>query len=321
MARVVVMSRGPGTMPFVDGALQLHVEVEGALAAEVALGRDAGFQRGAGVGHGSRHALAERLLQDLIVPQRLVVRVQEEMGVTLDEPGNERRARQLDALGVGRHGSAGRGSHGLDAPAADDDDPVPLRGVGRSVPDGVRHQNERARRGLLGREHRREEGGERQERQRLDRAHGHRRRGIEGMYMSPSWETPGTDRPAATSKGHRQSDPDHLPEVFMRRTRSMLASAATLVLLGMLPASVHAQSMDKAAAPAMGGMKDTSAMKHDGAMKGDDAMAKDAMSKDAMKDKGAMMEKESGTMKKQGAAKGKPAMKEKDAMAEPGKMK
>jgi hypothetical protein len=140
------------------------------------------------------------------------------------------------------------------------------------------------------------------------------------MYMTPTAETPGTDRPAATSIGHRPSDPDHLPEVVMRRNRSMLVSAATLVLLGSLPAVVHAQAMDKAATPAMGGMKDTAAMSHDGAMKGD-ATAKSSMSKDAMKNKDSAMGKEAGTMKKPGKGEAKPAMKEKDAMAESDKMK
>jgi hypothetical protein len=110
------------------------------------------------------------------------------------------------------------------------------------------------------------------------------------MYMTPCGETPGTDRPAATFEGQRQFGPDHLPEVFMRRTRSMLVSAATLVLLGTLPTVAQAQ-------------------------------AKDAMSKDAMQDKDAMMGKDADAMQQQGAAKGKPAMKEKDGMAEPSKMK
>jgi pentapeptide MXKDX repeat protein len=130
------------------------------------------------------------------------------------------------------------------------------------------------------------------------------------MYLTPSGETPGTDRPAATFNGHRQFGPDHFPEVFMRRTRSMLVSAATLVLLGTLPTVAQAQAKDAMS-------KD--AMSKDGMAK--DAMSKDAMSKDAMQDKDAMMGKDADAMQQQGAAKGKPAMKEKDGMAEPSKMK
>jgi pentapeptide MXKDX repeat protein len=160
------------------------------------------------------------------------------------------------------------------------------------------------------------------------------------MYPTPSGETPRTDRPAATFNGHRQFGPDHFPEVFMRRTRSMLVSAATLVLLGTLPTVAQGQAKDATSKDAMskdGMSKDAmskdamskdamskDAMSKDGMSKdgmSKDAMSKDAMSKDAMKDKGATMGKDADAMKQQGAAKGKPAMKEKDGMAEPSKMK
>ena len=141
------------------------------------------------------------------------------------------------------------------------------------------------------------------------------------MYMAGGQVACGNRSARGDVQGYSQLGPDHFPEVLMRRTSSMLASAAALILLGMHPTLVHAQSMDKAAKPAMGDMKDTSAMKHDGAMKGNDAMAKDGMSTDSMNEKGATMDKDAGTAKKQGDAKGKSAMKEKDAMAESGKMK
>ena len=81
----IVASRGPvaasgdnragdGEQPrarhdaLLDGTPKLHVIVQRALGAEVALGRDAGPEGSAGMGHGPRHAEAERLLQYLIIP-------------------------------------------------------------------------------------------------------------------------------------------------------------------------------------------------------------------------------------------------------------
>ena len=48
------------------------------------------------VDHGRDRAVGERLLEDLVVPERLVVRVEEDVRVRVDEAGQERHARQVD---------------------------------------------------------------------------------------------------------------------------------------------------------------------------------------------------------------------------------
>ena len=47
---------------------------------------------------GAANPLRERLLEHLIVPFRLVVGVEEQMGVSVDEAGQKRHAGQVDDL-------------------------------------------------------------------------------------------------------------------------------------------------------------------------------------------------------------------------------
>jgi hypothetical protein len=108
----------------------------------------------------------------------------------------------------------------------------------------------------------------------------------------------------------------------MRPIRPLLATAAVILTLGAMPAVLQAQSMAKNDKPAMGAMKDTSAMKHDGAMgkdeMGNDAMAKDAMGKEGKQAEGTMNDKTK--QKSKDPAKATDAMMDKGAMAEPAKM-
>ena len=77
------------------------------------------------------------------------------MGVSLDQPGEERRARELDPLGIGRCGDPIGRAHGGDAVAADQHRPAGVPRVGDAVPDCGGEQENRAnriggrRRGLL----------------------------------------------------------------------------------------------------------------------------------------------------------------------------
>ena len=75
----------PGNDAFVDRALEADVRIAGAFGAEIAHGGDAGHQRSFRVHDPTRHAIRERLARDLIVPRRLVVRMQQQMRVALDE--------------------------------------------------------------------------------------------------------------------------------------------------------------------------------------------------------------------------------------------
>ena len=96
------------------------------------------------VRHRAGDAEAERLLQHLIVPQRLVVGVQEEMRVPLDEARDERRSRERDPLGAGRRRHARLGTHRLDPlPRTTTTHPRSGR-VGRAVPHGVGRQHDGA---------------------------------------------------------------------------------------------------------------------------------------------------------------------------------
>ena len=108
---------------------------------------------GGRVGDRARHADPGGLLQDLVVPEGLVVRMKEEMRVSLDEPRDQRRPRELHSLGARRHFHAGSGTGCDDPLAADDDDPAAHRGLGDAVPHGRGDENDRSRgvgcRGLL----------------------------------------------------------------------------------------------------------------------------------------------------------------------------
>ena len=109
MARVATSNRGPGTMPWSIARLETHVRVARALGAEIALGGEAGEQRGARVIHGARGAQRQRLVQHLVVPAGLVVRMQEEMAVAFDESRQQRRASEIDAARIrGRGDGAAR---------------------------------------------------------------------------------------------------------------------------------------------------------------------------------------------------------------------
>ena len=97
----------------------------------------------------------ERLLQDLIIPERLVVRMQKEVRMSFDQPGKERRTRELDPLGIGRSGDPIGRSDGGDAVAPDQHRPAWAARIGHAVPDGGGEQENRSnrigrrRRGLL----------------------------------------------------------------------------------------------------------------------------------------------------------------------------
>jgi hypothetical protein len=117
--------------PLVDGALQAHVGVPGAFGAEVAQGGEAAHQGARGVTAGAERPVGGRLLQHLIVPQRLVVGVQQQVRVQLDQAGDQGLAGQGDDLCVGRRGDLGLGPDRADLAGLDHDDPAPVR---RRVP-------------------------------------------------------------------------------------------------------------------------------------------------------------------------------------------
>ncbi len=85
----------------VHGLLELDIGVAGALGAQVAHGGEAGHERGAQVVDGARGAQSEALMRHLVVPDGLVVGMQEDVGMALDQARHQGGARQLDHLGAG----------------------------------------------------------------------------------------------------------------------------------------------------------------------------------------------------------------------------
>ena len=77
-----------GDDALVDRLLEADVGKAGAFGAEVALGGEAGIERALGVDDRARGAQRERLVQHLIVPQGLVVGMEEEVRMALDHPGH-----------------------------------------------------------------------------------------------------------------------------------------------------------------------------------------------------------------------------------------
>jgi malate synthase len=82
---------------------------------------------------GTGGAKRERLLQHLIVPARLVIGVEEEVGMALDHAGHQGHSGQVDHPDAGRSLDAGAG--GLDPVAADEDRPAGVRPGVDSVED------------------------------------------------------------------------------------------------------------------------------------------------------------------------------------------
>ncbi len=113
--------------PLFDGLLDPHVGVSRPLRAQVADRREAGEERAPQVVGRATDPQGQGLLQDLVVPQRLIIRVEQHVRMQVDEARQERPARQLDrASPVGRLDLAGR-TGGLDPIAADDDRPALVR--------------------------------------------------------------------------------------------------------------------------------------------------------------------------------------------------
>ena len=74
-----------GNDALIDRLLEPDVGVAGALGAEIAHAREAGQQLRARMVHRARDAQRERLVEHLIVPRRLVVRMQQQMRVPFDQ--------------------------------------------------------------------------------------------------------------------------------------------------------------------------------------------------------------------------------------------
>ena len=136
-----------GHHAFVDRLAQTDVGIGGALAAEVAHGRHPGHQGGARVVDAAGDAQRQRLAQHLVVPARLVVGMQQQVRVSLDQAGHQRRALSAMVRAPGGSGDRGGRTSRLDALAADHHDPAGVRRL--AVEHAIGLQDERRGRRLL----------------------------------------------------------------------------------------------------------------------------------------------------------------------------
>jgi len=110
--------------PLIDRPLDRDVGIARALGAQVAQRCEAGHQRGLGLLAGAQGAIFRRLLQHLIVPQRLVIGVQQQMGVQVHQARDQGLAGQIDHLDTGGRGHSRGGAGRHDALALDQHHPT-----------------------------------------------------------------------------------------------------------------------------------------------------------------------------------------------------
>ena len=79
-----------------DRALEPHVRIPGALGAQIPDRGESGEQRVAGVIRRARDAQRDGFVQNLIIPGRFVVGMQEQVRMPFDQPGEQRRTGQID---------------------------------------------------------------------------------------------------------------------------------------------------------------------------------------------------------------------------------
>ena len=113
----------PRDDPLRDGAFEPHVGVARALGAEIALGGEAGAERLARVVGGARDSQRQGLVQHLIVPRRLVVRMEKQVRVPLDQSRQQSGAGERETPSTRGRGDTRRGTGGDDTLAAYEDDP------------------------------------------------------------------------------------------------------------------------------------------------------------------------------------------------------
>ncbi len=130
----------------VDRLLDADVSITRPLGAEVANRREAGPQRVACMVRGPAHPQRQRFLEHLVIPRRLVVRMQQHMRVRVDKPRQQRGAGQRDAACARRHGDLILGPHGIDFPAAHHDDPAGMSARSNAIVDASRPKHDHARR-------------------------------------------------------------------------------------------------------------------------------------------------------------------------------
>src|SRR5262249_59476929 len=114
-----------GNDVLLDSLFEADIGIARTLGSEVTDSCEAGQQcgfRGDGRARGSQ---SEGLVEDLVVPGGLVVGMEEQVGVSLDETGHERIARQVNDRGIRRSGY--RWANCLDPLAPNEHNPTLMR--------------------------------------------------------------------------------------------------------------------------------------------------------------------------------------------------
>jgi len=123
MARVATCMRGPGTSPFCDGFFHVDVGVHGAFGFEVTNRGEAVFKSNARVARAEDSAVRNGILQKLLViVLRGDVAVEKNVGVRINEAGEDGGFGQVEHFGACRRRGVGRdGDNGV---ALNEDDHV-----------------------------------------------------------------------------------------------------------------------------------------------------------------------------------------------------
>ena len=143
MALIVVLGIMNGLMDDLRERIlsaQPHVRIRRTLTPEIAHRRDPGHQGRAGVIDAARHPQRQRLAQHLVVPRRLVVRVQQQVRMPFDQAWHHGRTGQRDAASSGRRGRGSRRTCRLDAIAAHHHHPPGVRAL--AVEDPIRPEDD-----------------------------------------------------------------------------------------------------------------------------------------------------------------------------------
>ncbi len=132
---------GPRDDPLLDGPLEPHVRVSGALGAQVAEGRETRAQRPLRMDHRARHPERQRLPQDLVVPRRLVIGMQQQVAVQVDQPRQEREPRQFHGHRLRRDRHRRRRTGRFDPVPPHHHHPAGVDPVGHAIEDPGRAQH------------------------------------------------------------------------------------------------------------------------------------------------------------------------------------
>ncbi len=135
IARVDDEQPRPGNVAAFDRLLDSHVAVARAFGLDIAQRGEALLQRAPSRDRGPRRAQGQRIFQDVgvIAALRRIFSLQEDVGVGIDQAGQDGGVRKIDGIGARRNFRAGSVGDAFDAIAANHDDLIAARLVRLAV--------------------------------------------------------------------------------------------------------------------------------------------------------------------------------------------